>query len=194
MPGLLSRAAAVPLKSSTGCREGWTQPRDVHGYTVCISSPHFGGVGSDVRLTQAIIAWCREQGFGWVYLHASNLGRPLYESRVQAIQRNAAQTVIGNSCDSVHQILSSVLNSSKSQVNACLSDIRFFWNFMLKILLRRSRHDQHAAMWQSFRKSHSPFGLFSRNNLCAPKLTEAITGSISGSASECSPTLSFPFR
>ena len=27
--------------------EGWTQLRDVYGYTVCISSPRFGGVGSD---------------------------------------------------------------------------------------------------------------------------------------------------
>ena len=41
-------AAAVLLKSSNGCREGWTQPRTVHGYTVCISSPRFGGVASDV--------------------------------------------------------------------------------------------------------------------------------------------------
>src|SRR4030095_10894627 len=35
------------------------------------------GIGR--RLTQTIIAWCREQGFEWVYLHASELGRPLYE-------------------------------------------------------------------------------------------------------------------
>jgi hypothetical protein len=32
------------------------------------------------RLTQTIIAWCRERGFEWIYLHASNQGRPLYES------------------------------------------------------------------------------------------------------------------
>jgi GNAT superfamily N-acetyltransferase len=32
------------------------------------------------RLTQTIIAWCRERGFQWLYLHASEQGRPLYES------------------------------------------------------------------------------------------------------------------
>ena len=42
--------------------------------------PTFRGRGIGRRLTQTIIAWCRERGFGWVYLHASNLGRPLYES------------------------------------------------------------------------------------------------------------------
>lgn len=36
------------------------------------------GIGR--HLTQTIIAWCREQGFKWVYLHASDQGRPLYES------------------------------------------------------------------------------------------------------------------
>ena len=29
-------------------------------------------------LTQTMIAWCREQGFRSVYLHASDQGRPLY--------------------------------------------------------------------------------------------------------------------
>ena len=42
--------------------------------------PTFRGRGIGRRLTQTIIAWCRERGFGWVYLQASNLGRPLYES------------------------------------------------------------------------------------------------------------------
>lgn len=36
-------------------------------------------------------------------------------------------------------------------------------------------------------KATAPFGLFSRNSISAPKLTEAITGPISGSASECKP-------
>ena len=28
---------------------------------------------------ECIIAWCREQGFATLYLHASDAGRPLYE-------------------------------------------------------------------------------------------------------------------
>jgi GNAT superfamily N-acetyltransferase len=36
------------------------------------------GIGR--QLTQTMVAWCREQGFQSVYLHASEQGRPLYES------------------------------------------------------------------------------------------------------------------
>jgi GNAT superfamily N-acetyltransferase len=36
------------------------------------------GVGR--QLTETILGWCREQAFQWVYLHASEEGRPLYES------------------------------------------------------------------------------------------------------------------
>ena len=36
------------------------------------------GIGR--QLTQTMVAWCREQGFQSVYLHASEEGRPLYES------------------------------------------------------------------------------------------------------------------
>lgn len=36
------------------------------------------GIGR--QLTQTISAWCRERKFEWVYLHASDQGRPLYES------------------------------------------------------------------------------------------------------------------
>ena len=32
------------------------------------------------RLMEAIVAWCRAQGFPAVWLHASDEGRPLYES------------------------------------------------------------------------------------------------------------------
>lgn len=32
------------------------------------------------RLMQTMIEWCRKQGFARVYLHASESGRPLYES------------------------------------------------------------------------------------------------------------------
>jgi GNAT superfamily N-acetyltransferase len=36
------------------------------------------GIGR--RLTETIITWCRNQGFEWVHLHASDQGQPLYES------------------------------------------------------------------------------------------------------------------
>jgi GNAT superfamily N-acetyltransferase len=36
------------------------------------------GIGR--QLTQTIIQWCREQGFEWIYLHASEQSRPLCES------------------------------------------------------------------------------------------------------------------
>ena len=32
------------------------------------------------KLMQAIVEWCRNQGYGSVSLHASEAGRPLYES------------------------------------------------------------------------------------------------------------------
>ena len=32
------------------------------------------------RLVQVMIEWCRQQGYPWVQLHASDDGRPLYES------------------------------------------------------------------------------------------------------------------
>ncbi len=42
--------------------------------------PPFRRRGIARQLTQTIISWCREQGFEWIYLHASEQGRPLYES------------------------------------------------------------------------------------------------------------------
>jgi GNAT superfamily N-acetyltransferase len=42
--------------------------------------PAFRRRGIACRLTQTIISWCREQGFQWIYLHASEQGRPLYEA------------------------------------------------------------------------------------------------------------------
>ena len=50
----------------------------------CIHSlyiePAFRHRGIGRSLTETIIAWCRKQGFEWVYLHASDQGRPLYAS------------------------------------------------------------------------------------------------------------------
>lgn len=36
------------------------------------------GIGR--QLTETMVAWCREQGFRSIYLHASEQGRPLYEA------------------------------------------------------------------------------------------------------------------
>ena len=44
------------------------------------SEPSLRHRGIGRELTQTIIAWSRERGFEWIYLHASDQGRPLYES------------------------------------------------------------------------------------------------------------------
>jgi GNAT superfamily N-acetyltransferase len=44
------------------------------------TDPAYRRRGLSRRLMETIIAWCREQGFGVVHLHASEVGRPLYES------------------------------------------------------------------------------------------------------------------
>lgn len=44
------------------------------------TAPDFRGQGLSRRLTQKAIEWCRQQGFAMLWLHASNLGRPIYES------------------------------------------------------------------------------------------------------------------
>ena len=42
--------------------------------------PSFRRRGIGRLLTQTMVAWCREQGFRCVYLHASEAGGPLYRS------------------------------------------------------------------------------------------------------------------
>ena len=42
--------------------------------------PAFRGQGLARQLTEKAIEWCRRQGFAMVWLHASELGRPLYQS------------------------------------------------------------------------------------------------------------------
>lgn len=44
------------------------------------TEPGFRSQGIARSLVQAILDWCRGQGFGSVFLHASEAGRPLYES------------------------------------------------------------------------------------------------------------------
>ena len=62
----------VPSRLDPTPRRAW-----IHSVYV---DPPFRQRGIGRQLTQTIIAWCRAQGFEWVYLHASEQGRPLYES------------------------------------------------------------------------------------------------------------------
>ncbi len=44
------------------------------------TEPAFRRQGLARQLMLTMIAWCRTEGFSWVGLHASDAGRPLYES------------------------------------------------------------------------------------------------------------------
>jgi len=44
------------------------------------TDPEYRRRGIARQLMETIIAWCREQGFARVTLHASEYGKPLYES------------------------------------------------------------------------------------------------------------------
>jgi GNAT superfamily N-acetyltransferase len=44
------------------------------------TEPAFRRRGLARRLMGVMIGWCRDQGFPWIMLHASEDGRPLYES------------------------------------------------------------------------------------------------------------------
>lgn len=43
------------------------------------TEPEYRGRGLARSIVEAMTSWCREQGFGWVSLHASEAGRHLYE-------------------------------------------------------------------------------------------------------------------
>jgi GNAT superfamily N-acetyltransferase len=62
----------VPGRQDPAPRRAW-----IHSVYI-EPSLRFRGIGR--QLTQTIISWCRGQGFEWIYLHASEQGRPLYES------------------------------------------------------------------------------------------------------------------
>jgi GNAT superfamily N-acetyltransferase len=55
------------------------QPRRAYILNVYTES-EFRGRGIARRIMAEIVAWCRAQGFWAVMLHASEFGRPLYES------------------------------------------------------------------------------------------------------------------
>jgi GNAT superfamily N-acetyltransferase len=55
-------------------------PRPQRAFVVNMyTEPPWRGRGLARRLMEAMIEWCREQGFRVLYLHASDEGRPLYE-------------------------------------------------------------------------------------------------------------------
>lgn len=62
----------VPGREDPTPRRAW-----IHSLYV---EPAFRRRGIGRQLTETITRWCHEQGFEWVYLHASEQGRPLYES------------------------------------------------------------------------------------------------------------------
>lgn len=62
----------VPGRLDPTPRRAW-----IHSLYV---EPSFRGRGLGRELTQTMIAWCRKEGFEWIYLHASDAGRRLYES------------------------------------------------------------------------------------------------------------------
>jgi GNAT superfamily N-acetyltransferase len=55
-------------------------PRPLRAFILnMFTEPEHRGQGLAGAIMEAIIAWCREQGFAWVALHASSAGRHLYE-------------------------------------------------------------------------------------------------------------------
>jgi len=44
------------------------------------TEPQYRGRGFGRAIVEAMVAWCREEGFGCVSLHASDAGRHLYEA------------------------------------------------------------------------------------------------------------------
>ena len=61
-----------------------SNPRDPYPRRVMIlnmfTEPQFRRRGLARKLMETMIAWCRQQGYKTVALHASDEGRPLYES------------------------------------------------------------------------------------------------------------------
>lgn len=62
----------VPGRLDPTSRRAW-----IHSVYV---EPSLRRRGIGRQLTETMVAWCREQGFKFVYLHASEHGWPLYES------------------------------------------------------------------------------------------------------------------
>lgn len=62
----------VPSRLDPTPRRAW-----IHSVYI---EPAFRRRGIGRQLTQTMVAWCREQGFRSIYLHASDQGRLLYES------------------------------------------------------------------------------------------------------------------
>jgi GNAT superfamily N-acetyltransferase len=61
-----------------------SSPRDHSTHRAWIlnmyTEPEYRGRGLATSLMETMIKWCRERGFKWVSLHASDAGRPLYET------------------------------------------------------------------------------------------------------------------
>lgn len=54
-------------------------PRALRAYIMNMyTEPTYRQRGLAGQIMQAMIAWCRAEGFKWVTLHASEMGRPIY--------------------------------------------------------------------------------------------------------------------
>ena len=62
----------VPGRQDPSPRRAW-----IHSIYV---EPSFRRRGTGRQITETVVEWCRTQGFEWVYLHASEQGRGVYES------------------------------------------------------------------------------------------------------------------
>jgi GNAT superfamily N-acetyltransferase len=61
-----------------------SSPSDAHACRAWIlniyTEPEYRRCGFGRAIIETMVVWCREHGFGWVSLHASDAGRPLYEA------------------------------------------------------------------------------------------------------------------
>lgn len=75
---------AIVAGAGIQLRELVPRPRYVHGEPEALvlsmwCEPDHRRRGLGTRIMEAIVAWCRERGIRRIALHASNMGRPLYE-------------------------------------------------------------------------------------------------------------------
>jgi len=148
MPGLPSQAAAVRLRSSNAFREGWTQRRDVPGFTACTSSPRFAVVVSHVSSLRRLFPGAAGKGLSGSTCTPANKAGLCTNHSVSSRPAKCAS----NSNEERRQPRLSMLDSSERQVDAWLSDSRLFGNFVFEVSLRLPGHDEQTSGWQPFRE------------------------------------------
>jgi GNAT superfamily N-acetyltransferase len=75
--GIVAGGGVVLLRYPTSPRD----PNPLRAYILNMyTEPAYRRQGLAKLIVETMIGWCREQGFAWVALHASDDGRHLYES------------------------------------------------------------------------------------------------------------------